>query len=139
MNKYLTFILGGQPYGVSISSVISIEKIAEITAMPEQPNYVKGNINYSGIIVPIIDLNLRLGKAETELTEYSSILVVNIDGADVGFIIDATGELIDIDDDKISPPPSLSSDIGNRVIEGVSLVANNVVFLLNIETLISKI
>ena len=135
--KYLTFKVGGQMYGISISNVIEIVKIQEATSMPELPYYAKGIINLRGRVVPLIDVNLRFGKAEQEYTDRTCIIIVDIDNVHVGFIVDAVDEVLDINDDKISQPPSLSSDASSRFVVGVGRMEKCIVLLLNSRMLVS--
>jgi len=129
--KYLTFEVNGKKYGISVSNVISVDQIQEATTMPGLPYYAKGNINYYGTIVPLIDLSLRLGEVEQEYTSQAGIIVVDIDGVQIGFMVGAIKEIHNINDEQISPPPSLCSEAGGRVMVGVALIEKDIVFLLN--------
>jgi len=136
-NKYLTFKIDGQMYGISIANVIEIVKIQPATTMPELPFYAKGIINLRGRVLPLIDVNLRFNKPEQEYTDRTCIIIVDIDDKHVGFIVDAVDEVLDIDSEKISPPPAFSGGGQNRFVTGVGKMEKHIVLLLNARLLVS--
>ena len=77
-NKYLTFFIEEQLFGVPIADVVQIVGMQDITKVPEFPSYAKGVINLRGIIIPIIDVRLRLKKEEITYNERTCIIVTNI-------------------------------------------------------------
>lgn len=137
LKKYLTFIVSNQHYGISISNVIEIVKIQTATEMPELPHYAKGIINLRGRVIPLIDINLRFGKVEHEYTDRTCIIIVDIDGVQVGFIVDAVSEVLDIEDDLVSPPPPFSGNNASRYITGIGKLDGYMVLLLNCCLLLS--
>lgn len=110
--KYFTFWTGGQLLGIPIEIVVQIVGLQEITPMPELPNYAKGVINLRGVIIPVIDMRLRLGQEEQEYNDRTCIIVTNIQGIYVGFIIDEVDSVIDISDDQFAAPPKLTKKNG---------------------------
>lgn len=104
-NKYLTCFVENQVYGISIADVVQITGMQEITEVPEFPKYAKGIIDLRGIIVPIIDMRLRLKKEAIEYNERTCIIVTKIDDLYMGFIVDAVSEVTNIYEDNISCAP----------------------------------
>jgi len=88
-NKFLTFFIEDQLFGISIADVVQIVGMQDITKVPEFPSYAKGVINLRGIIIPIIDVRLRLKKEEAAYNERTCIIVTNINGSYIGFIVDS--------------------------------------------------
>jgi purine-binding chemotaxis protein CheW len=129
--KYLTFKIDNQFFGMSIRHVIEIVQIQPATAMPDLPYYAKGIINLRGRVVPLIDVNLRFGKPEKEYTDRTCIIIVDIDGVHIGFIVDAVEEVLDITPDMISPPPRFSAADENRYVTGVCKLETYMVLLLD--------
>ena len=137
-NKYLTFLIEKQYYGFPIKDVIEIIEVQEVTTVPEFPSYVKGIINLRGRIIPIIDVRLRFHKEEVGYTERTCIIVVNITGIDIGFIVDTVDEVIDIDQENISGPPMITSDRSTRYITGVGKINNRIILLLDANKMLNE-
>lgn len=129
--KYLTFWTDNQLFGVPIADVVQIIGNQEITPIPDSPVYAKGVINLRGNIIPVIDVRLRFGKAETKYDEKTCIIVSKIGENHIGFIVDSVDEVTTIDDDDISPSPRMSKDCTNAYLTGIGKVQNRVVMLLD--------
>lgn len=103
--RFLTFSSNGLNIGVSTNYVIEIITSHSITMLPLVPDYVKGIINLRGQIIPIIDIRLRMGKPSIDYTSSTCIIVLNINSIQIGIIVDAVQQVMDIDQSKISPVP----------------------------------
>ncbi len=103
--RFLTFTSDGLNIGVSTNYVIEIITDHSITMLPLVPDYVKGVINLRGQIIPIIDIRLRMGKPSIEYTDTTCIIVLNIDSTQIGIIVDAVQQVMDINKRQISPVP----------------------------------
>nr|WP_317379147.1 chemotaxis protein CheW [uncultured Faecalimonas sp.] len=103
--RFLTFNTDGLTVGVSTNYVIEIITNHTITMLPLVPDYVKGIINLRGQIIPIIDIRLRMGKPAIDYTNTTCIIVLNIDSAYIGIIVDAVQQVVDIDRSKIASVP----------------------------------
>ena len=137
-NKYLTFFVENQLYGISISDVVQIVGIQEITKVPEFPHYAKGVIDLRGTIIPIIDVRLKMKKEEEPYNERTCIIVTNIDGSSIGFVVDAVNEVIDISADNISNTPNIGSDYNNVYITGIAKMENKIILLMNIKKMLNE-
>lgn len=120
--KWLTFWLDGQLFGSSIVHVEQILSMVPITEVPEYPPYAKGVINIRGAIIPLIDLRLRLGKAEAEYTEHTCIIICRIGEDQIGFIADSVDAVMTITSEQISAPPQVGEDTTNRYLVGIGRV-----------------
>ncbi len=103
--RFLTFTSDGLTIGVSTNYVTEIITNHVITVLPLVPDYVKGIINLRGQIIPIIDIRLRMGKPEIEYTSTTCIIVLNINSTNIGIVVDAVQQVVDIDQSKISAVP----------------------------------
>lgn len=137
-DKYLTFFTDNQVFGIPIANVVQIVEVQEITPVPEFPNYAKGIINLRDMIVPIIDMRLRLHKEEIKYNGRTCIIITNISGINIGFIVDAVNEVISIDESNISEPPKVSLDYVSSYIIGVGKINNKVILLLNTQKILSE-
>ncbi|HCX61255.1 MAG TPA: chemotaxis protein CheW [Clostridiales bacterium] len=136
--KYLTFYTDNQLLGISIADVVQIVGMQEITAVPEFPSYAKGVINLRGIIIPIIDVRLRLKKEEIGYNERTCIIVTNINGSYIGFIVDEVNEVTNIDNENISDPPKMGSDYTNTFITGIAKLNNRIVLLIDLKKVLDE-
>lgn len=129
--QYLTFQNDCQRYGMPSANVIEIVKIPPVTSMPELPTYAKGIINLRGRVIPLIDVNLRLGKPEKEYTDRTCVIIVDINGVYVGLIVESVEEVLDIENSVISPPPAVSSNAAGYYITGVAKFDGYMILLLD--------
>lgn len=136
--KYLTFLIEKQFFAFPIKDVISIIEVQPVTPMPEFPMYVKGIINLRGGIIPVIDVRLRFHKEEAEYTERTCFIVVNINGTDIGFIVDTVDEVIGIEDENISPAPTMTTDGATRYLTGVGKIEGKIVLLLDANKMLNE-
>lgn len=136
LERYLTFRTDNLTFGVSTNYIIEIITNHVITPLPMVPNYVKGVINLRGQVVPIIDIRLRLGKPAIDYTGSSCVIVLNVDSISIGIIVDSVEQVLDIDYSRISPVPANNRE---ELVSGmISLPDNNVVLLLDCETLVNN-
>jgi len=136
-NKYLTFKLALEEYGVEILKVREIIGIMQITAVPPMPAFMKGVINLRGKVIPVIDLRLRFGLEEIEHTEQTCIIVVNV-GIEIGIIVDTVSEVLDIGGGDIEPPPAMGQSVNTSFILGMGKVEKEVKILLDIDKVLSS-
>lgn len=136
--KYLTFFIENQLYGITISDVVQIAGMQEITEVPEFPIYAKGVINLRGSIIPVIDIRLRLKKEEMAYSERQCIIITNINDLYMGFIVDSVNEVIDINDDDMSDPPKMGSDYVNTYITGIAKLKDNIVLLIDLKKILNE-
>lgn len=122
LEKWLTFWLDGQLYGSAIVHVEQIVSMMPITEVPEYPHYAKGVISIRGTIIPLIDLRLRIGKAEAEYTDQTCIIICRIDDNQIGFIADSVDAVMTITPDMISPPPKMGEDGSARYLSGIARI-----------------
>lgn len=103
--RFLIFSSSELNIGVSTNYVIEIITNHSVTMLPQVPDYVKGIINLRGQIIPIIDIRLRMGKPSIDYTSSTCIIVLNIDSVQIGIIVDAVQQVMDIDQSQVSPVP----------------------------------
>lgn len=137
-DKYLTFFVNGQRYGIPISTVIEIIGIQKPAEVPEFPYYAKGIFNLRGLIVPLLDVRLRLGYPETEYTPKTCTIVITCDGIQVGLIVDEVDEVLDIKEDQINPPTRSTAHEVERFVDGVAVQPNKLTLLMACSKLISE-
>src|SRR5208337_798168 len=117
--QLVTFRLGNEEFGVGIKKVQEINRMIDITKIPNAPPYVEGVVNLRGKIVPIVSLRTKLGFEQIEYDKMTRIMVVEVEGKVLGFIVDSVFEVLRIEDPKIEAPPSITGSSDSAYIEGV--------------------
>jgi purine-binding chemotaxis protein CheW len=139
--QYLTFSLGGEMFGVGILNVKEIIEYGNLTEIPMMPAFIRGVINLRGAVVPVIDLSARFGGKVTEVGRRTCVVIVEVpdDNArhDIGIIVDAVSEVLEIPASEIEPPPSFGAKIRADFIFGMGKVACKFVILLEINKVLS--
>ncbi len=134
--KYLTFKLADEEYGVEILKVREIIGVMDITAVPQMPPYMKGVINLRGKVIPVVDLRLKFTLDELEHTEETCIIVVDV-GREVGIIVDTVSEVLDIHGKNIEAPPAMGGSVDTTFILGMGKVGDDVKILLDIDKVLT--
>ncbi|HCS38817.1 MAG TPA: chemotaxis protein CheW [Anaerolineaceae bacterium] len=133
MEKQLViFELGAEYFGIDIASVEGINKMLDITKIPQSADYLLGITNLRGSVLPVICLQKRFGLKAEEHTNETRIVVANIDGIKVGMVVSAVSEVLTIDDNVIEPPPPMVSNINSEFIIGVAKIDKRLVILLDL-------
>ena len=130
--QLVVFTLEDEFYGVNIGAVESIIKMQPITVVPQAPEYVEGVTNLRGTVLPVIDLRKRFGLENASLSKDSRIIVVTADHIKVGMIVDAVSEVLEIAQDSIEPPPSISTTLNSAFITGIAKTGDLLVILLDL-------
>lgn len=136
-DRYLTFLIGSESYGISVRYVTEITGIQAITDIPELPEYIRGIINLRGQIIPVMDVRLRFKKEQKAYTDRTCIIVVDISSMPIGLIVDRVSEVITIPEQDVVEPPQTNINIGNRYIKLIGKVGNDVILLLDCERLLN--
>lgn len=134
-DKYLIFNVEGESYGIEIGYVTEIINITQITKVPGLPDYLKGIINLRGSIIPVIDVRLRFKLPEREYTDRTCIIIAQIDGMDVGLIVDSVSEVATIPGGNIVPPPEINKT-SNKYISGIGMVEDKIYLLLDYQSML---
>ncbi len=129
--KFLTFRLGAEVYGLEIRVVTEIICWQDITPVPDVAPYIKGIINLRGKVIPVMDVRCRFSMPMREYDRRTCIIVMNVDDASVGLIVDTVAEVADIAEANIEPPPSVGQVGPRAVIKGVGKTGDEVRILLD--------
>ena len=143
--QYLTFSLAGEMFGVGILNVKEIIEYGNLTEIPMMPPFIRGVINLRGSVVPVIDLTARFGNGQSEVGKRSCIVIVEVLETtndtefrhDIGIMVDAVSEVLEIPGSDIEPPPSFGARIRADFIFGMGKVAGKFVILLDINKVLS--
>lgn len=137
--QLVTFQLGVENYGINIMDVKEIYSIQEVRDIPNAPAYVEGIFNLRGDIIPIINLHKRFHLQKAELSEddalLSGFIIINLDGMQLGVVIDKVLRVVSIDKGQIQPPPQMITGIGTEYIQGVIHQDDGYLIILDIRRL----
>ena len=141
-HQYLTFLIGKESYAIGILRIKEIIEYAELTSVPMMPRCVRGVINLRGAVVPVLDLASRFGGAQAVPTRRTCIVIVEIQAGgeatqDLGVIVDAVNEVVEIPAGEIEPAPSFGIRIPENFIEGMGKVAGKFVIILNVDRVLA--
>ncbi|MBP1711739.1 MAG: chemotaxis signal transduction protein [Deltaproteobacteria bacterium] len=135
-DRFLTFLLGEELFGVELSQVMEIGGLQPITEIPVTPEYVKGVANLRGNIIPFMDARLRLKKPPAEYDDRTCVIVIAIGGGSVGLIVDGVSEVLAIPREDIANNPERNSGNGGYV-KNIGKLGSKVILLLDCEKLLS--
>jgi len=137
--QLVVFDLAQEAYGVDIGTVREIIRMQDVTSVPHRPDYVSGVINLRGRITPVVDLRKRFDLADLEISRDSRIVVVDIDGDDIGMIVDAVTEVLRISTTQIEPPSTMIAAGGSDYIVGIAKLEERLVLLLDLERVLTQV
>ena len=132
--QYLTFALGEEVFAMDIRTVREIIQVGPMTTVPLMPAFVRGVINLRGAVVPVIDLQARFGRPVAKLGKKTCIVIFDAvrehERVELGLLVDAVSEVIDIPDREIEPPPPFGGPVRRDFIRGMGKVAERFVVIL---------
>jgi len=135
--QYLTFVLGAETFAIGIMAIKEIIEYSSLTEVPMMPPYVRGVINLRGAVVPVLDLPVRFGKAASEVTKRTCIVIIEValgsERHTLGLVVDAVNAVLDIPTSEIEPPPAFGASIRTEFIGGMVKVNSKFVILLDVE------
>lgn len=140
-NQYLTFMLGGEEYGVDILKVQEIRGWESATEIPNTPDYVLGVLNLRGIVVPIVDLRKRFALQSAEFGPATVVVIVKVNQAGtertVGMVVDAISDVYNIASDEMQEAPDFGGVVSTEYIKALTNVEDKMVILLDVDLLIN--
>ena len=136
--EYLTFRLGAEEYGIDILRVQEIRSYEEPTRIANAPHFIKGVVNLRGVIVPVVDLRMKLGCEKVEYNGFTVVIVLNVHGRVVGAVVDSVSDVIELGGEQIRPAPEMNTSVDTTFITGIASVAERMLILMDIEALMSS-
>jgi purine-binding chemotaxis protein CheW len=136
--EFLTFRLGAEEYGIDILRVQEIRSYEQPTRIANAPAFIKGVVNLRGVIVPIVDLRLKLGCDSAEYNSFTVVIVLNVKGRVVGAVVDSVSDVLELPSDSIKPAPEMSSAVDAGFITGIGSISDRMLILMDIESLMAS-
>jgi purine-binding chemotaxis protein CheW len=135
--QYLTLGMGAEEYAINILCVQEIRSFEEPTRMVNAPNFIKGVINLRGVIVPIMDLRLKLGLPPVAYSDSTVVIILNMSETVVGVVVDSVSDVVTLPPEVIKVAPQFDVAIDERFIVGLAQQADRMLIVMNIEVLVS--
>jgi purine-binding chemotaxis protein CheW len=134
--KIVAFKLGEEEYGLDIKFVQSIERIQQITRVPNAPSYVKGVINLRGNVTPVVDLRTKLNFEPANFTSDTRVIITKNGDIELGYIVDQTRDVIDVNTNDIESASTIGTN--SEFFEGIAKINGRLIILLNLEELMKQ-
>ena len=141
-NEFLSFRLGAEEYGIDILRVQEIRSYESPTRIANAPHFIKGVVNLRGVIVPIVDLRLKLACETAEYTDFTVVIVLNLLGRVMGVVVDSVSDVLALGADSIRPAPQMTTSVDAGCIMGMGCVrtgdVERMLILTDIESLLGN-
>ncbi len=136
INQHVIFKLSDESYGISIKYVETIERLAEITRVPNVPHYINGVMNLRGKVIPVIGLRKKFQLEHAPTTDDSRIIVLSVDEVNVGILVDSCSEVITLDKEQVDKTYDLMDSLKDDYIEGIGKFGERIIIILDIPKLL---
>jgi purine-binding chemotaxis protein CheW len=134
--QLVSFTVGNEEFGVDILKVQEINRMLDVTRIPNSPAHVVGVINLRGKVIPVVDLRQRFGMQQKVQDKSTRIVVVELSGRVIGFVVDAVNEVLRIPSSVTEPPPRIVTGVEAEYITAVGKLEDRLLILLNLEKLL---
>lgn len=135
--QLVSFKIGDEEFGVDILSVQEINRMSQITKVPNTPEFIEGVINLRGRIIPVIDLRVKLGMTRKDHGKNTRIVVVELKGQTIGFIVDEVSEVLRIPKNITEAPPEMVGGMNTDYITSIGKLEDRLLILLDLEKILS--
>ena len=136
--QLVTFEVGEEEFAVDILAVQEINRMMPLTRVPQSPPEVEGVINLRGKIIPVLDLRRRFEMPKGERDNNNRIVVVEVHGRVLGFVVDRVNEVLRIPKSIVDPAPTMASSIRSDFVEGVGKLEDRLLILLDLDRLFAN-
>lgn len=139
--QYLTFSLGKEMFAIGILNIKEILEYGQLTTVPMMPAFISGVINLRGAVVPVVGLAARFGGKQSDVNKRTCIVIIEVSSdegkQDIGVVVDAVSEVLEIPDTEIEPAPGFGARIRADFIQGMGKVNGKFVIILNVDKVLS--
>lgn len=136
--EFLSFTMGQEEYGLDIFKVQEIRGYEAVTRLANAPDYFKGVINLRGVIVPVIDMRIKLGLGPPIYDQFTIVIVLNIKGNVMGMVVDSVSDVTTLTPEQIRPAPKFDTAIDTGYLIGLGTIDQRMLILVDIEKLMTS-
>lgn len=131
-NEFLTYRLGSEEYGMDILRVQEIRSYEEPTRIANAPCHIKGVMNLRGVIVPIVDMRLKLGLDEAPCDGFTVIIVLSLGARVVGMVVDSVSDVVTLSAEQMRPVPEFNARVDSEHLLAIGAVDDRMLILVDI-------
>ena len=136
-SDFISFAIGDEQYGVDIMAVREIKGWSNATHLPNQPHYVRGVLNLRGVMVPIVDLRCRFGQGHTEATPMHIVIIVQIEGRQIGLLADRVLDIVSFEPAQVQPVPRITNSARINFLAGLITIESVMLALIDLPNLLA--
>jgi len=136
--QLVTFFIGNEEFAVDILNIQGINRMVEVTAVPNSPEFLEGIINLRGRVIPLINLRKRMCLPDRKSDKSTRFIVVEINNKVIGFVVDSVNEVLRLDSSIIEPPPAIVTGVRSDFITSVGKLPDRLLILLDLEKVLSN-
>lgn len=138
ITQLVVFQLGHELYGADIAVVREVSPLQRVTRVPRTPRYLEGVTNLRGRVIPVVDLRRRLNLPVSAPTKSTRIAVAELEGGQVGMVVDAVLEVLRVPAANIEPPSQLLSKVEREYVQGVANIDGRLIILLDLARVLQR-
>lgn len=135
--EYLAFTIGTEEYGVDIQKVQELRGYDAVTKIANAPDYIKGVVNLRGIIVPIVDMRMKLGNPTPSYDQFTVVVILTIGATIMGMVVDSVSDVTTLKPEEIKPAPDMGGGVDSRYLVGIGAVEERMLLLVDIDRMMS--
>jgi len=135
--EYLVFTIGTEEYGIDIQAVQELRSYEAVTRLANAPAFMKGVVNLRGIIVPVIDMRIKLGCDNVPYNAFTVVIILHLRGSTIGMVVDSVSDVTTLTPENIRPAPSLGATVDSSYVIGLGTVEERMLILVDIERLLA--
>ena len=136
--QLVSFKIANEEFGIDILNVQEINKMTQVTKVPNSPEFVEGVINLRGRVIPVVNLRVKMDLPNREYDKDTRIIVVDLSGKTVGFLVDSVSEVLRIPRNIMEPPPSIVAGINSNYITAVGKLEDRLLILLDLDKILHQ-
>jgi purine-binding chemotaxis protein CheW len=136
--QLVSFVVGTEEFAIPILSVQEINRMMQITRVPQSPPFIEGVINLRGKIIPVMDLRKRFGMPKLENSADARIIVVEVGSRVIGFTVDRVNEVLRISASIVEPAPAMVTGVDSDYVQGVGKLEDRLLILISLEKLFNE-
>lgn len=138
VTEVLAFKLGKEEYGIDILKVQEIRGYENVTRIASAPDYIKGVMNLRGIIVPVVDMRIKLKLGEPTYDQFTVVIILSIGGRVTGMVVDSVSDVTTLTPEQIKPAPNVGTAMNTEYLTGLGSIDDRMLILIDIDQLMSS-
>lgn len=136
--EFLAFTLGQEEYGIDILRVQEIRGYEQVTRIANAPDFIKGVANLRGIIVPVVDMRIKLSLGTPTYDQFTVVIILNIAGRVMGMVVDSVSDVTTLSPDQVKPAPEMGTTFDSDYLIGLGTLKERMLILVDIDKLMSS-